>query len=914
MKKSFLLLVAMMLICCANVYAAMFEASPKPLQQSSKNVVITFNPLEGNVDGLKGYASNLYAHIGVYTTKSPSTWAHVKTSWSENTTANTFKRVASNKFELTIGDIRSYFGITDPSETVTHICVIARTADGSLQTSDNFIEVHPDGFAMDFSSNPANTVILTPTEISFTASVSQASDIDIYVDDAKVKSVSGATTLSYSQNFSEQGKEYNVKAVAKSGNQSIEKTISVLYVAPSTQQNYPGGTPKQGAVKNADGSVTFCLAAPGKSNVVIVGSWDDYKTLSRNTMKYQDYNGFRYFWITVNGLNNTTAYPYYYLVDGKYKVSDPYAKLVLDHLSDKWLSDDVYPDRPRYPYDKFDDTMLGVYQGNIDDYNWQVKDFAATNPIAVTNPDALFIYELLLRDFTGTSGEADGTLKQAMEKIPYLRKLGVTAVELMPIMEFDGNNSWGYNTNSYMAPDKSYGSPAEYKKFIDECHKNGIAVILDIVLNHTPGLHPWYRMYEAGTSPFYNATAPHNYSVYEDLRQEYPLVEQHWVDVLTYWLTAYKVDGFRFDLTKGLGDSNSYGGGTDNYNQSRIDRLIRLNQAMKKVNPYVLHINENLAGAQEETAMGNAGMLQWNNQNGNAGNYARGNGADLKYFNAANCSRPAGSTVDYAESHDEEWMGAYAKESSAASAIRGSVSRRAKVIGSIGAQLLMQPGPKMVWQFGELAFEQSRTEDTRTSPKEVHWEYLDNADRAACMDVYAQVAWLRRLNPELFNRNVNITYNSFGSGTGVRSIRLVSGNKEVVAFINPSDKTATVSCASGLTVDGSQLVVESRNAKTVLTRSGNNVSVSLPQYSVAVYATANTSGIEGIVTDGDTSAANRVYALSGQIVIEGEYAQASVYTVSGQNVFMGKQIGNIAVAPGIYIVNVDGNATKVLVR
>ncbi len=903
----------MMLICSANAFAALFEASPKPLQQSSKNVVITFNPLEGTVDGLKGYASNLYAHIGVYTTKSPSAWAHVKTAWGENTAANTFKRVASNKFELSIGDLKSYFGIIDPSEAITHICVIARTADGSVQTSDNFIEVHADGFAMDFSSTPANTVILKPTEISFTASVSQASDIDIYVDGAKVKSAAGATTLSYSQNFSEQGKEYNVKAVAKSGNQTIEKSLSVLYVAPSAQQNYPGGTPKQGAVKNADGSVTFCLAAPGKSNAVIVGSWDDYKTLSRNTMKYQDYNGYRYFWITVNGLNNTTAYPYYYLVDGKYKVSDPYAKLVLDHLSDKWLSDDVYPDRPRYPYDKFDDTMLGVYQGNIDDYNWQVKDFAATNPVAVTNPDALFIYELLLRDFTGTSGEADGTLKMAIEKIPYLRQLGVTAVELMPIMEFDGNNSWGYNTNSYMAPDKSYGSPAEYKQFIDECHKNGIAVILDIVLNHTPGLHPWYRMYEAGTSPFYNATAPHNYSVYEDLRQEYPLVEQHWIDVLTYWLTAYKVDGFRFDLTKGLGDSNSYGGGTDNYNQSRIDRLIRLNQAMKQVNPYVLHINENLAGAQEETAMGNAGMLQWNNQNGNAANYARGNGADLKYFNAANCSRPAGSTVDYAESHDEEWMGAYAKEGSAASAIRGSVSRRAKVIGSIGAQLLMQPGPKMVWQFGELAFEQSRTEDTRTSPKEVHWEYLDNADRAACMDVYAQLGWLRRLNPELFNRNVNITYNSFGSSTAVRSIRLVSGNKEVVAFINPSDKTATVSCSSALTPDGSQLVVESRNAKTTLARSGNNVSVSLPQYSVAVYATANTSGIEEVVTDGEALAPNRVYALNGEIVIEGEYTQAAVYTLSGQSVFSGKQIGTIAVAPGLYIVNVDGNATKILV-
>lgn len=910
MRKNLTMLAAFILLSVMNVAAALFEASPKPLQQSSKNVVITFNPAEGNVDGLKGVTTDLYAHIGVYTTKSPSTWAHVKTDWGVNTAANTFKRVAANKFELTIGDMRSYFGITDPSETITHICVIARNAAGNIQTGDNIIEVHPDGFAMDFSSNPANTVILKATEITFTASVSQPSDLEILIDGSSVKSVSNSTSISFTRNFSEQGKEHSVKAVAKSGAETIEKQINVLYVGAAAQQNYPGGTPRQGAVRNADGTVTFCLAAPGKSNVVLVGSWDDYKVLSRNSMKYHDYQGYRYFWTTVSGLDNTTAYPYYYLVDGRFKVSDPYAHLVLDHLSDKWLPDDVYPDRPRYPYEKFDDTMLAVYKGNIDDYNWQCRDFAATNPIAVTNPDALFIYELLLRDFTGTSSQADGTLAQAIEKIPYLRGLGVTAIELMPIMEFDGNNSWGYNTNSYMAPDKSYGSPDEYKRFIDVCHQNGIAVILDIVLNHTPGLHPWYQMYDAGTSPFYNVTAPHDYSVYEDIRQEYPLVEQHWIDVLTYWLTAYKVDGFRFDLTKGLGDSNSYGNGTDSYNQSRIDRLTRLYQAMKKVNPNVIHINENLAGTDEERAMGNAGMLQWNNQNGNAGGYAKGDGADLHYFNAAACSRPAGSTVDYAESHDEEWLGAWAK-TSANSQIASSLGNRCKRIGSIATQLLMQPGAKMVWQFGEMGFDQMRTEDTRTNPKEVHWEYLNNIERSALVDTYKKLGWLRRKNPELFSRDADITYNSFGSNNSARSIRLRNGAKEVIAFVNPGTSKTKVSCAAtSLSASNSVLVTEGRNAKTSLTGSGT-VTVELPAHSYAVYSTNAVSAVEQIGIDSDD---NRVYSVDGAVVIEGEYNHVSILNLAGQTVFAGRANGRVDLAPGMYIVNVDGKASKVAVR
>jgi 1,4-alpha-glucan branching enzyme len=181
---------------------------------------------------------------------------------------------------------------------------------------------------------------------------------------------------------------------------------------------------------------------------------------------------------------------------------------------------------PAYPTDKFDDIMLAVYRGDIDKYDW--CDFT------IPDHSNLIIYELLFRDFTGTEGkaEANGTVRQAIAKIPYLKALGVNAIELMPIMEFNGNNSWGYNTNFYMAPDKAYGSPEDYKEFIDLCHKNGMAVILDIVFNQSDGLHPWYQMYPIASNPFYNQNAPHSYSVLNDWNQDNALVEQQWTDAI----------------------------------------------------------------------------------------------------------------------------------------------------------------------------------------------------------------------------------------------------------------------------------------------------------------------------------------------------------------------------------------------
>lgn len=898
MKRIFTFLSALLIMSALSVKADMFTPTPQPLQMSSKNVVITFDATQSGVAGLQGLSTDLYAHIGVYTNLSPNSWAYTS-NWGDNAAKYKLARVGTDKYQITIGDIRTYFGITNAEETVSKICIIARTADATVQTSDQFVDVYPEGLYVSLNTNPTNTTITKATEITFTASTTQSANIKLYVDNAEVKSATNATSLTYTRNFNTPGVQNVVKAVATNSNGTVESIVNVFYVKSSDQGNYPGGVPKQGAVKNADGSVTFCLAAPNKSSVILVGSWDNYEALSSNTMKYQDYNGYRYFWTTVTGLDNSTYYPYYYLVDGKYRVSDPYSSVILDYNSDKWLDGDVgadvFADCPEYPYSQLDGVMLGVYKGDMHDtYKWKVNNFK------VTNPNSLVIYELLFRDFTGESKTADGTIRKAIEKIDYLYDLGVTAVELMPVMEFDGNNSWGYSTNAYMAVDKAYGSPDDLKEFIDLCHQKGIAVILDIVFNHTPGLHPWYQMYEAGTSPFYNAVAPHDYSVYEDIKQEYPLVEQHWVDVLTFWLTKYKVDGFRFDLVKGLGDSNSYGSGTEAYNQSRINRMTRLHAAMKKVNPNVIHINEHLASAEEETPMGNDGQYQWNNQNGNAIKYASGSGADLRYFNSANCSRPVCSTVDYAQSHDEQWVGN--------KAISGTQARMRR-LGSVAVQLLMSPGPKMMFQFDELGYDKELTEANRVDPKQMPaTSWYSSQYRMGLKQNYTDLNWMRRLNPEMFNADVTPVYNGFSANTGVRSIRLTKGNKEIIAFINPMSSQNSVSApATLLNASNATLISASQGYTGTLSGSGT-VSTTLLGHSYAVYATNNIAGVDNIIADENGENSFKVYGVEGEIIVDGEYENVVVYNMAGV------VMPSLKVAAGLYIVNVDGYATKVLVK
>lgn len=508
--KSYYLAIVMLLAGLLPVYAAdVVTTEPSPLQESSTGVVVYFHADRGT-KGLAGTqpATALYAHTGVITSESTnsSDWKHAP-DWNKNLDKYKLVFVRPDLWKLDIGDIRTFYNL-NPGEKVHRLAFVFRNADGSKQGKDDggadiFVDVMEEGFQLSLSSDLDGNIITDKNNtVTFRISATSAATLSLSVNGAVVKSQEDVSTLEVPYTFADRG-NYTVTASGVKGTATQSEEVSYCYPSPSVAREYPGGKPRQGTIRNADGTVTFCLAAPQKSAVMLMPAWDGYNPLDKNVMHYQDYEGNRYFWTSVDGLDPDTAYPYYYLVDGKTGVADPYAKLVLDPYNDRYINPEVYPDMPEYP-SQLNNIMLAVYHENINRYDWKVNDFKGASR------QDLVIYELLLRDFTGTEGRAEGngTLRRAMERIPYLKELGVNAIELLPITEFSGNNSWGYNPNFYFAPDKAYGTPADYKAFIDLCHRNGIAVILDMVFNQSDGLHPWYQMYDKASNPFYNANAP----------------------------------------------------------------------------------------------------------------------------------------------------------------------------------------------------------------------------------------------------------------------------------------------------------------------------------------------------------------------------------------------------------------------
>lgn len=897
--------------------AQMFTVSPSPVQMSSENVVITFDDTQAVDANNKAWTTKptaLYAHIGVGLEGAPTTWAHVKYDWAVNKADNTFVNKGNGKWELAIGDIRTYFGL-GANEKAVNICVIARSATGNVQTKDVFLPIAEEGYMASLTHDAASTAFTSATTINLTLTATQASTLTLTLNGTQIATASNSTKLTKAINCSAPG-SYEVVGTASNGKETLTEKVTFMYVKASPAATYPGGVPKMGAVAQANGDVIFCLAAPQKSSVILVPSWDDYQVLDKNMMSYQDYGGYRYFWTKVSGLDPDKRYPYYFLVDGNIKVGDPYAKLVLDPYSDKWIEKDcgnIFPERPAYPSDKVDESegiLLAVYHGNQDKYDWQVKDFDTPDP------RGMVIYEMCLRDFTGTDYNPDGSFVKAYDKIPYLEELGVNAVELMPVMEFNGNNSWGYNNNFYMALDKTYGSPDDMKAFIDRCHRHGIAVILDIVFNQSDGLAPWYKMYDVDKNPFYNATAPHAYSVLNDWKQEYPLVRQHWQDVIKYWMTEYKVDGFRFDLVKGLGDSNSYTSSTDNYNSSRVANMKRLNEAIKSVNPKGIHINELLGANTEDNAnFANGGQLGWNNQNTNARDYASGskNAYYLQWFSAVACSTTKNSRVSYAESHDEERMG-YTQKTTGWGKTATHADRMKRLATVAPILLLMNDATPMIWQFGELGADESITANgDRVNTKKVLWDYMNDADRMGVHEAYKAAANLRTNNPEIFESDNTSASHNLSATSVWKYIKLTNGTREIVAVVNPDTKQKYTAGVYSLAGDPRQYTVVAHSkgwTPNISTSSQGRLSVSMDPNTYLILATSsvNVSNIENVAADSAADKAYSVTANGGTITVTGDYKNVTVYDT------LGRQTGMTGLASGVYYVNVDGDTTKLLVK
>ena len=556
------------------------------------------------------FSGDLYAHTGVLTTESANTgdWKHVLSEWGDNIPECKLTQVDDNEWHYVIkGGIHAWYGVSD-TETVTHLAFVFRSADNKIEVKDNgadiFIELAVEGMSVKFLTPKHGEIYQVGDQINVQVKQQAATKVKLYKNDTIVAET-GSDTITYTYTTTA-AEDIIFKAVATDGKETIEESLTVAVLGETETAARPAGL-KNGV--NVDGNeATFVLFAPNKKSVVLLGDFNEYAPSNEYMMKKDG----DYFWITVADLEEGVEYGYQYLVDGTIKIGDPYSTKILDPWNDKWIDASVYPNLKPYPA-QYTSDIVSVFELNPVEYQWQVTDFERPKE------NSLAIYELLVRDFS----EA-GSIDAVTAKLDYFETLGINAIELMPIQEFDGNDSWGYNPCFYFAADKAYGTDEAYKRFIDECHKRDIAVIVDVVFNHATGQFPYAKMWwnsaankTATDNPFFNVDAPHNWSVFHDFKHTYIETVNYFDEVLKYWLEEYNVDGFRFDLTKGFvqNPSNYDAGG---YSAERIGILKHYANTIRAVEQDAYIIFEHFCDQSEETELYNSvGGLCWNNNQRN---------------------------------------------------------------------------------------------------------------------------------------------------------------------------------------------------------------------------------------------------------------------------------------------------------
>ena len=754
LNKKIVLGIGVMLSCFFA--SAQVITSVPEIPVDNQAVIITFDASQGS-KGLIGYTGDVYAHTGVITSESTggTDWKYVKAGWSENKPECKLTSLGNNKFSLTISpSIRDYYGVP-AGEKINQLAFVFRSADGTKEGKtvgggNIFKDVTTTALTVSINAPLASAVFETGSNVPFNVSATNATSIKVYVDNVEVGNGSG-NTLQASFTAGTVGK-HTFKAEALDGATTVSQTADFFVRSAVATEAMPAGL-KRGVNVVSDNSVTMVLFAPDKSFVHVIGEFNNWLPNDDYLMKKDD----SYFWLTINGLDKDTEYAFQFFIDGEIRVADPYTNKTLD-ADDHYIPADVYPNLKEYP-SGLTSYAASVFKINEASYQWNVQNF--------TNPETskLVIYELHVRDFT-----AKGDIKTVTDSINYFKRLGVNAIELMPFNEFEGNDSWGYNPSFYFAPDKAYGTANDYKAFIDVCHQNGIAVLMDMVLNHSFGQSPFARMYldggkPAANNPWYNRehnmlepAAQWGY----DFNHESPDTKQLVDSICSFWLEEYKLDGFRFDFTKGF-TNKSYpvGDWASTYDPSRINILKRMADEIWKVKADAIVSFEHLSDNTEERVLANHGILLWGNHNHNFSEATMGfNTSDKSDFSWASYQKRGwddAHIINYMESHDEERI---MFKNTKYGANSGSYNVKNLKTGlqrtEAAAVFLMSiPGPNMIWQFGELGYDYSIntcqdgsiSNDCRTSRKPIKWDYVANDDRMSLFETYSTIINLKKEEP-----------------------------------------------------------------------------------------------------------------------------------------------------------------------
>ncbi len=674
---------------------------------------------------LSSYTGTIYAHTGV--TLNGTAWSNVIGSWGNNTTQPALTLVSGNIYSLTLTpSIMSYYGVA--SGSITKVNIVFRNALGTSQSADLSLNVGAFQSVLLTPTENSNTIINSGGSLSITANNTNGNaTYNLFANGVSINTTTG-TSYSYTDSNITVNKSYNLQITQ--GATTFTKIFNVIVNAGTTNQTMASGLEDGINYNPTDPTrATLVLTAPGKDFVYVAGSFNNWVPGTNYLMRYDSTAG--KFWLELTGLTAGTQYTYqYWVVDqtptansqAVIKVADPYSTLVLSPYDDPYIPAASYPNMPVYPAgQQYEVTVLQTGQTP---YNWS----AATTGFVKPSKDNLVVYEALIRDF-----DAGRTFQDLINRMSYFVNLKVNAIELMPVMEFEGDEGWGYNPAFHLALDKYYGTKAKMQEFVDLCHQNGIAVILDVALNHAFGRNPLVRMWQvdpnntgygspASDNPYFNMVATHSYGVGNDFNHSSAYTKYYVKRVIKQWVQEFKIDGFRWDLTKGFTQACTAGDDacTNAYQQDRVDILKGYADYSWSLDPNHYVIFEHLGIDSEEQQWANyrisetpsKGVMMWGEMTTAYSQLMMGypTNGDITRIGADAHGFTAKRLMGYPESHDKERLMYSAMtygNGGGTSPVIGNLTNSLYRMSAIGAISLLVPGPKMIWHFADLGMNNS---------------------------------------------------------------------------------------------------------------------------------------------------------------------------------------------------------------
>lgn len=756
-----------LIIFCSSFVFAQVTTDPNPADPNDP-VTLYFDKAG---TGLNSYNGTIYAHIGL--TVNGIAWQNLIGDWGDNSTQPALTHVSGTVYSLTMSpSLYSYFGV-GTTNSISAINVVFRSADGSQQTSPDYT-IPVGGFQLVSSTpnNGATAMVNQGENLNISAQTTLNANWVLKANGATVHSSSNTSNYSHSYTLNETV-EFELTATHSSG-QSISTNFTAIITPVVSSQAIPDGIEQGINYHENPAKVTLALYAPHKEFVHVIGSFNNW-TISNDYLMKRDTSNPDLYWIEIEGLNSGEINTFQYRTSDGIKTADPYSTLVLSPWDDPWITPEMYPNLPEYPAGQ--EFEVSVIQTNQPEYNWQVTNFERPAK------ENLMVYELLIRDFN-----SEKTWDSLIDDFDYFKNLNINAIEILPVMEFEGNISWGYNTAYHLALDKAYGTKESMKAFIDLCHQNGIAVILDLALNHVYGRSPLVRMWmddpdgdgfgnPTAMNPYCNTEARHSYNVGYDLNHQSTATQYYVKRTVEYWMQEFKVDGFRWDLTKGFtqnctpSDENC----TNGYQADRVAILKQYADYQWAMDDdfYIIFEHLGYGGSHdEEIEWANykfpegKGIMLWNKATEPYNQNTMGwvENSSFNWVDHEIQGYPGRRNVAYAESHDEERMmyknSQWGNESGTYDVKDTETALERQQ--ALGAVLFMIPGPKMIWQFGELGYDFSinRCPDgtisnaCRTDPKPIPSEigYTTDVNRLAVYETWSRLLNIR-LNNEVFNTN-----------------------------------------------------------------------------------------------------------------------------------------------------------------